>query len=335
MKKAEAYNPFTSNANHELSIGQLGERKLLKEIRDWLGAIAPESPHGMGDDCAVLPGTTEGQQQLLTTDCVSYGQHFNAAVSPQDAGAKLIKRNLSDIAAMGGQPGPALLTLLCGWDLSILWLEQFFGGIRQSCEAYGVSIVGGDVSEIASGHFSAALTLTGQLTTPPILRSTAKLGDCIYVTGSLGGSIRAKHYQFEPRLKEGQWLASQSLCTAMMDVTDGLSKDLSALLPEECSAAIDLNTLPISEDAYLCEKADGRPAAEHAFCDGEDYELGLTASAEADLQKFESDWSTQFPDLKLSKIGHIIKKSPVGRYVDAASSQAIDWPSGYEHFKRA
>lgn len=290
----------------------------------------------MGDDCAVVPtAVPPGSQQLLTTDSVTYGRHFDSTISAGCAGAKLIKRNLSDIAAMGGHPGPALLNLLCGPNVSIDWLKAFITGIRQSCEQYGVTIIGGDISEISAGNFTAALTLTGLTSTAPLLRSTAQPGDCIYVTGSLGGSIRAKHYQFEPRLREGRWLASQSACTAMMDLTDGLSKDLSALLPVECSAAINLDTLPISADAFLCEKEDGRPAAEHAFCDGEDYELLLTASAEADLQKFASDWSVQFPDLELTPIGRIIKKSPAGIYIDAASNQAIGWPSGFEHFKQA
>lgn len=319
-----------------LQLKDLGEKHLLSLIRRLLGPVAPPSPEGMGDDCAVLAQTGEpGKQQLLTTDSVTYGRHFDSTVSAGCAGAKLIKRNLSDIAAMGGQPGPALLNLLCGPDVSIDWLKDFIIGIRHTCEQYGVTIVGGDISEISAGNFTAALTQTGFTSTAPRLRSTAMLGDRIYITGSLGGSIRAKHYRFEPRLKEGRWLASQSACTAMMDVTDGLSKDLSALLPQECSAAINLDKLPISADAHLCETTDGRSAVEHAFCDGEDYELLFTVTGDTNLQTFEANWNNQFPQLKLSQIGRIINKSPDGIYIDAASNLAINWASGFEHFKDA
>lgn len=316
------------------TVQSVGENQLIDQIRSWLGPVAPEAPTGMGDDCAVLEAASAGQTQLLTTDSLTYGQHFNDTISPEDAGAKLIKRNLSDIAAMGGEPGPALFNLFCGPDLSILWLEQFVSSLRESCQSSGVTIVGGDVSQLEPGHFTAALTLTGVTAGKAALRSTASIGDAIYVTGTLGGSILGKHYNFAARLQEGQWLAQQDVCSAMMDLTDGLGKDLAALLPNGSSAAIGLSTLPISADARTCANTDGQSPEHHAFCDGEDYELLFTIASGTDLQDFETNWRARFPDLELNCIGSIVKEHPAGRYIEASSGVALPWQSGFEHFKR-
>jgi len=311
-------------------VSQLGEIALISKIGKWLGEVSPDSPHGMGDDCAVLPASN--RKQLLTTDVLTYGQHFDDSVAPQDAGAKLIKRNLSDIAAMGGTPESAVLALLCGPDVCLTWLEQFFEGIRQSCETYGVQIVGGDVSSLPPGQFCAVLTLTGTVDTSK-LRNTAKIGDRLYVTGSLGGSILKKHYAFTPRIEEGQWLANKTECSAMMDITDGLAKDLQALLPDTASAALMLDHIPISETAISYAKTTGRSALEHAFCDGEDYELLFALSATADPEAFEAQWRAHFPELKLSRIGQICERSPKGPYLDATTNEALPWTHGFEHLK--
>ncbi|MGB0409606.1 MAG: thiamine-phosphate kinase [Opitutales bacterium] len=321
---------FSELAENNLS--SLGESSLIERIQSWLGSVVPPPPQGMGDDCAVLE-VPEGQYQLLTTDSLTYGQHFSDQVSPKHAGMKLIHRNLSDIAAMGGAPGSALLNLLMGPDLSIDWLHEFIDGIRESCHRYNVQIVGGDVSRIAPGHFSAALTLCGHIEGMPRLRKGAAIGDSIYVTGTLGGSIVSKHFSFEPRLREGQWLAKRSEVTAMMDLTDGLGKDLSALLPVNASAAVERSALPLSEDAQTCSAEDGRSAEAHAFCDGEDYELLFTVAAETNRAQFESSWNEAFPGLRLSRIGGIINSHPAGRYIDAQDKQALPWVMGFEHFK--
>lgn len=314
-----------------MTIANQGESRVILDLKKWLGSITPETPYGMGDDCAVLKPST-GQKQIITTDSVSFGQHFDASISPEDAGAKLIKRNLSDIAAMGGQPGPALLNLLCGPDLSMVWLERFVSGIRDTCQRYGVTIVGGDLSELEPGQFTASLSLIGTTLVAPKLRSTAGEGDLVYVTGTLGGSILGKHSAFEPRLEEGQWLARRSECSAMMDLTDGLGKDLAALLPKDCTAAIGVDLLPVSEDAHRMAQESGKSAAQHAFTDGEDYELLFTLSARSDAEAFERDWRQAFPSLPLQRIGRIQASAGGAPYLDAATGAALDWTSGFEHF---
>jgi len=315
-------------------LDSVGERHLIHLLTCWLGPVAPPPPLGIGDDCAVLEAPSRAQKQLLTTDSLTYNQHFDDGAQAEQAGAKLIKRNVSDITAMGGQPGPALLNLLCGPDLSLDWLEQFVYGIRRSCETYGVTIVGGDISQLEAGHFTASLTLSGYTDGDPALRSTATTGDAIYVTGTLGGSILGKHLRFEPRIKEGQWLLEQKLCTAMMDLTDGLGKDLAALLSEGSSAEVQLENLPISDDARKCADDDGQSPEEHAFCDGEDYELLFTVGQETELSDFEANWRREFPDLELTRIGRIVEAHPAGRYIDATSGEALRWQSGFEHFKK-
>ena len=322
-------HPFTSDAT--ASVAHIGEVALIDKISAWLGSISPSAPQGIGDDCAVLEPITSGRQ-ILTVDSVSYGQHFDASVSPEAAGAKLIKRNLSDIAAMGGVPGPAVLALLSSSDLSVLWLEKFFTGIRQSCERYGVSLVGGDISSLAASNFSAVLTLTGAAQSPK-LRNTAKPGDHIYVTGTLGGSILGKHYTFEPRLAEGQWLAQRPTCSALMDLTDGLAKDLKALIPANAHAALTVSEIPIASAAQTLSKQSGRSAMEHACCDGEDYELLFTLDADENLKTFEADWAKHFPDVELSCIGHIQPAAPIGRLIDAETNTALPWTHGFEHLR--
>lgn len=323
---------FASPDSNAQTVQDPGESALIERLRDWLGEVSPPAPAGMGDDCSVLD-VPLGKKQLLTTDSVTYGQHFDNAVSPANAGRKLIKRNLSDIAAMGGEPGPALLNLLMAPNLSIRWLEAFIGGVRESCERYGVRIVGGDVSQLDRDQFSAALTLVGFSDHAPALRKGANVGDWVYVTGTLGGSILEKHYDFSPRLAEGRWLARQDILTAMMDLTDGLGKDLAALLPHDGSAEIELARLPISESAEVCSQKDGKSAEDHAFCDGEDYELLFTVKGESDRETLESSWRSEFPELELNRIGRITPRHTAGRYIDAASKEALPWSSGFEHFK--
>ncbi|MGJ8650105.1 MAG: thiamine-phosphate kinase [Opitutaceae bacterium] len=319
-------NLFTDK-DHNL--GALDEVTLIQMIHRWLGPVSPPSPEGMGDDCAVIT-PSNGLKQIITTDTLTYGIHFDTTVSAHDAGAKLIKRNLSDIAAMGGTPSHAVLALLCGPDISIDWLEAFFAGIRQTCEHFALSIVGGDVSTLPAGQFSSALTLVGTVE-KPLLRSGAKVGDAIYVTGQLGGSILKKHYAFMPRLDEGRWLAARAECRAMLDITDGMAKDLQAIMPDNSSAQLYLKNIPVSKDAETLAASTGKEPMEHAFCDGEDYELLFVVDGKAANADFEAQWQAEFPQVKLSKIGQFIEADDAGIYLNAANNESLPWIHGYRH----
>ena len=319
---------FTKNADE--SIRGLGEVALIAQIRQWLGAVSPNSPQGMGDDCAVVD-RPKGLKQILTTDSLSYGQHFDDSISAHDAGAKLIKRNLSDIAAMGGRPGEALLNLLCSSDLRTDWLAAFFEGICHACQEYELPIVGGDISTLPDGQFTAVLSLTGYLVKPPLLRKGAQTGDALYVTGTLGGSLLKKHHDFEPRLTEGQWLAQSQAVSSLMDITDGLAKDLGELIPDECAAYLELDKIPLSDAAHQCAKASGRSAMEHAFCDGEDYELLMAVKKDSQLEVFERQWLQNFPSTPLSQIGQLRKSESKAPYIDSKTQEALPWIKGFEH----
>ena len=316
---------------HADSVSHLGEIQLIRQIKSWLGPVNPPLPNGIGDDCAIIEPVKIGRQ-LITTDCVSYGQHFDDRVTAGDAGAKLIKRNISDIAAMGGVPGPAVLALLCSPNVSIKWLEGFFCGIRQTCMRYSIPLVGGDVSALKETALSAVLTLTGSVITPK-LRSASQIGDSIYVTGTLGGSILGKHFEFEPRLAEGQWISKQQECHAMVDLSDGLGKDLLTLLPADASAHLLLDKIPISDAASELAKRTGRDKREHAFCDGEDYELLFTVSKHMDRCGFETNWKHNFPGTQLTCIGTIERGSNETPYLDALTKNPVPWTCGFEHLK--
>ena len=319
---------FTRNVDENLS--GLGEVALIAQIRHWLGAVTPDSPQGMGDDCAVVDRPKD-LKQILTTDSLSYCKHFDDNISAHDAGAKLIKRNLSDIAAVGGRQGEALLNLLCGSDLRTDWLAAFFDGICDACKEYDLPIVGGDTSTLPNGQFTAVLSLTGYTKKTPLLRKGAQAGDALYVTGTLGGSLLKKHYNFKPRLTEGQWLAQSMACSALMDITDGLAKDLPELIPDGCAANLELGKIPLSDAAHQCAITSGQSAMEHAFCDGEDYELLLAVKNNTKLDIFERQWRQKFPSTPLSQIGQIRKSKSKAPYIDSQSNEALPWIKGFEH----
>lgn len=313
------------------TIAALGESQLIEHIRQWLGPASPPAPFGIGDDCALLPPAKTGHT-LLTTDSLTHGRHFDDDTDPEKAGAKLIKRNLSDIAAMGGRPGPAVLALLAGPDLSTTWLEAFFDGIREACLAFDIPLTGGDITQTSPGQFSAVLTLTGH-TDKPLLRGKAAIGHSIFVTGTLGGSILGKHLNFTPRLEQGQWLAARSDCSALMDLTDGLAKDLPALLADACTVALQPDHIPIAEDARTLARKTGKSPLEHAFTDGEDYELLFAIENNTTPSEFIRHWQARFPELPITCIGRVQPRQEESTLIDAATGKALPWQAGYEHFK--
>lgn len=318
-------SPFTSNRAH--SVAAQGERRLIQEIRRWLGSVSPKSPFGIGDDCAVIPPTK--YHQLVTTDPVIFGRHFDETVSPRAVGAKLLKRNLSDIAAMGGRPVAAVVALALAPETSTAWLKDFYLGLADSARRYRVKIVGGDITQGPTGFVGAFLTLHGESSGARVItRSGAKSGDLIYVTGSLGGSLLGHHYTFVPRLAEGAWLAGRTEVCAMMDVSDGLAKDLDALTPAKLSPVLTGNKIPVSTAAGKSARHSGKSALHHALCDGEDYELLVIVRARSDAARFERDWKKHFPRLKLSLIGHF--RSSAHKFEDALPLATY---RGYEHLR--
>ena len=327
MKK---YSPFSENPQN--SVGALGEIKLIKRIRAAFDEISPPAPRGIGDDCAVLPATPDSfrnagtaPQRLVTTDSVIFSKHFDETVSPENAGKKLIRRNVSDIAAMGGVPADAVLAFVMSNDVAVEWLERFLCGVAEVCTEYGVELSGGDVASApGKNFFSSTLALTG-FSENPLLRTGSEEGDFLYVTGTLGGSILKKHFNFRPRIDEGRFLSSLSpeIIRACIDLTDGLLKDHSALLPEKTHAEFDFDALPLSDDVRTL----GGDLIRRAFCDGEDYEL-LFSVAGTRIADFEKMWRERFPATPISRIAKIVAgEGNPELSLRLASARA------YEHFR--
>jgi thiamine-monophosphate kinase len=318
------------------TVARLGEIALLQAIRGWVGAASPPSPHGIGDDCAVLD-LGGAARALATVDGVVYGRHFDDSAAPAAVGAKLLKRNISDIAAMGGIPKHALVHLTIGRNLSITWIKKFYTGLAQCCREFGVTLAGGGTAQGPDGVFAADLTLLGTAGPKVLLRTGAQIGDAIFVTGDLGGSILGKHLDFTPRLAEGQWLAKHSAVRALIDVTDGLAKDLPEILPKNADARLHSSTLPIATAAKKLATRDQQSALLHALTDGEDYELLFALKADADWKSLAKSWKKSF-QTPLTQIGVIapaqdkrrdrqLREATTGRLLLPAGKK------GFEHLR--
>lgn len=312
------------------TVAGAGESVVISRIRASLGATAPAAPEGPGDDCAVVDSAPFPGKRLVTADAVVWGRHFDASVTAAEAGRKLVNRNLSDIAAMGGVPTDAVLSLLMGGDVNLAWLEAFVAGMAVAAGPVGLKIVGGDVARVPDGFFAASLTLTG-FAERPLLRTGALPGDFLYVTGELGGSILGRHHAFSPRLAEGRFFAAHPAVRAGIDVTDGPAKDLPALLPARAVAMLDLGALPASPAAQALAARDGTTPAHHALADGEDYEL-LIAVAPDGASGLELVFAAAFPGVRLTRIGRIVPAAglvPGGLYDETG---ALLGETGYDHF---
>jgi len=279
------------------SVADLGEEAVVSRLVSMIpparGVIA-----GPGDDCAVVEsGGGSGIWQLLKTDGVVEGVHFLAGTDPILVGRKAMNRVHSDVAAMGGSPAQALVTIAVEAGRSFAEVEGWYTGMVSAAEDGGCCIVGGETSRFPVTGAMITVAMTG--TVDPahcVFRSGAKPGDLIVVTGQLGGSFPSgRHLTFAPRLREAQWLAANAKPTAMMDLSDGIGSDLPRL-----AAASGVGFL-IDEARLPCH--DG-VSSEEAVRDGEDYELLMSFSPDT-FRDLPARWGDVFPDLALTVIGEI------------------------------
>ena len=188
-----------------------------------------------------------------------------------------------------------------------------------------MTIVGGDITR-QKGGLAATLTLFGEVNGPRALtRQGAKTDDWIYVTGTLGGSILGHHHRFTPRLAEGSWLAGRREVHSLMDVSDGLAKDLPALTPLNATPSLCASAIPISTAARTLSRRDSRTALAHALSDGEDFELLFTVKARTDRTAFEAAWRKKFRT-RLTCIGRFTRTLEAG-------ALPLDEFHGYEHLR--
>jgi thiamine-monophosphate kinase len=252
------------------------------DLIDWIRSEQRNSPlisTGIGDDLAVLNWPAD-DLLVVGVDQVIDGVHFDSSAhSPRQIGRKAMNRNLSDCAAMGCLPAAAVVAVALPRSMPLDDAKELYHGLRQAADVFECPIVGGDTATW-DGKLVVSVTILGRTAgIRPVTRSGAMPGNGIYVTGPLGGSILGRHLTFEPRVLLGRQLAGAA--TAMIDLSDGLSRDMTHICRASgVGAIIEAGHVPIHSDAVELSRRDGVPAIEHALHDGEDYELLLTCAAE-------------------------------------------------------
>jgi len=287
---------------------------------------------GSGDDCAVLDLGIPDKLLLFKTDAVVEGIHFKSDAPPEKIGHKALARCLSDIAAMAGTPTTALVTLALPKVFDAAFIEGIYSGMGEVARKFHVAIAGGETTTNPE-RILISIALLG--TVPrgkAVLRSGAEAGDAIFVTGELGGSLAARHLEFEPRLAEAQWLAEHFPIHAMIDLSDGLAGDLRHILKASHVGAELLTTsIPISRAAKVASKAESpaKPPLLAALTDGEDFELLFTVASKHAVPLLDA-WKKQFPKLAVTCIGKIT----AGEGITLRDKSGVRpfKAHGYEHF---
>ncbi|VAX35611.1 Thiamine-monophosphate kinase [hydrothermal vent metagenome] len=250
------------------NLSDYGEFGLIDLIKKYV-TLSPSIIQGIGDDTAVLP-LNKSKYLLFTTDMLIEGVHFTHQCPTSGVGHKALACSISDIAAMGGIPTSAVISLGVPKDLSLSYVRQLYRGVQKIARPFDVSIVGGDT--VKSDKIIINVALMGEVAKKDVVyRSGAKVGDHIFVTGPLGRSlITGQHLKFIPRVKESQFLVKHLKPTSMIDISDGLVSDLGHILKaSDVGAVIDKVSVPRRKKASLQE----------ALCDGEDFELLFTLSS--------------------------------------------------------
>lgn len=314
-----------------------GEFGLIEFIKGHFKV--PEGVTGIGDDCAVIPS---GEDDLLvSTDLLMEGIHFlRDESSPEDVGWKAAAVNLSDIAAMGGTPIATFLSIALPEDAQGEWAERFIKGYEEISLLYDVPLLGGDTTS-SLRDIAINVGVLGSCTSGNArMRSGAKIGETIYVTGPLGDSagglmailhgtertpeieeLIRRHKRPVPRIKEGNILSDTGMTGAMMDISDGIASDLRHILHASgTGASVELDKLPLSPELISACKEHGWDIYDLATSGGEDFELLLTGP-----EGLESSL-----DIPLYPIGRIIPGNEIKWTID--NEPVVKDFTGYKHF---
>jgi thiamine-monophosphate kinase len=345
----------------------MGERALIAAIRARASQRSGILRLGIGDDCAVLRPPA-GHEIVVTTDLSLEQVHFRRDWhTPESAGHRCLARGLSDLAAMGARPAAAFLSLAVPADMTVAdrgssWVERFLNGLLALADKHNTPLAGGDTAQSPgfdeagcrqTGMVSADMILLGTVSrNRALLRSGAKAGDILYVTGSLGGAEaellalgrdpqsfqkltkavpRHPHLYPEPRLAVGTKLLSLRIATAAIDLSDGLSTDLAHLCEESGLAAeLDASAIPVHALAQKAETDGWIPSALHlALHGGEDYELLFTASARAKVP-------AEIAGVPIHAIGQMKARRKGKPLIEMIGSDGKRTPldaGGWEHFR--
>ena len=306
-----------------------GEFALIDRLARRGGAVV-----GVGDDAAVLKHTNR-KYLLFTTDMLCDGDHFRREWStPRQIGLKAMESNVSDIAAMGGLPTYAVVSLSLTPDMSVEFMDGLYSGIYESADRYGVKVVGGDMTHAATMVVNVALL--GVVEKEMLcLRSGAGVGDLICVTGDLGKSAAGlelmkaglegdvtDHLEPKCRLREARKIAKHA--TAMIDVSDGLASEVNHICKMSgVGAVVYRDLIPLSKTTMISAKAAGKDPYDYALDGGEDYELVFTVP-ERNLKKIR-------PGCPVTVVGEILPKK-LGSCIEAGGRKT-PLRGGYDHFK--
>jgi thiamine-monophosphate kinase len=332
---------------------ELSEDELVAAIRRVLSGEAAGVEVGLGDDAAVV--RSAAGSLVLTTDMLIEDVHFDrASISAHELGAKSIVVNVSDVAAMAGSPRYALASIALSDDVDARWVVELYGGMREACDEYALSLIGGDTNRADAVVIS--VTVVGEVAAGrAVTRSGARPGDLVVVTGSLGAAAGGLALSGRPaaeaaralsapwgrtlldalvrpvaRVGEGQTLG-QGGATAMMDLSDGLAKDLTRLCAESgVGVRLDLGSIPVSPALLEAAPVLGVDPLELALGGGEDYELLATIDA-TDADHARAQLADRF-GVTLTEVGVIIEEGLVA--VGADGVERTLEPKGWDHFRR-
>ena len=310
----------------------MGEFELIEKIR--ASFPVPGSMTGIGDDCAVIP-QKGGLDTLVSTDMLVEGVHFlSDDITPEQLGWKSAAVNISDIAAMGGNPVSTYLSIALPRNIGEEWMMRFIGGYREISGQFGVPLLGGDTCS-SPDRLCISVTVLGECAHgKAVLRSGARPGDSLCVTGTLGDSTAGlkailegrprdnlvdrliyAHYHPVPEVEAGLSLASSGLVSSMMDVSDGVASDIRHIMEESgVGAEIHTDRLPLSADLLKACSLFGWDPLSLALEGGEDYCLLFTCP----------------PGLELP-----VKHTVIGEITDTGR---LEWPGsgrdyqGFRHF---
>ena len=303
----------------------------------------PPIATGIGDDCAVLR-LPPGDESLVTTDFSLEGVHFRRDWHPPESvGHRCLTRGLSDIAAMGGDPVAAFLSLALPRDLPQAWVEKFLRDLIGLAGKFGVTLAGGDTAESPNGILADIVVLGTVPKGKAILRSGARPGDRIYVSGELGGPAAAlrqlmskkkkpkrklnaaeypRHFFPEPRIELSRVLRKKGLASAMIDTSDGLSTDLAHICEESgVGAEVEAEAVPRARVGKPAHEVD----IELALHGGEDYELLFTAPRNRTIP-------SRIAGVPVTQIGHITRTRKIFLLNRDGTRRGLK-PRGWEHFR--
>jgi thiamine-monophosphate kinase len=319
----------------------LQEKTLIARIRGKAkrSGSALDGETGMGDDCAVVE-IPRGHQALLTTDFSLEDIHFRRVWHPAESvGHRCLARGLSDIAAMGGEPQAVFLSLALPQRLPQNWVDRFLRGLLALASEFDVSLAGGDTAESKRGILADIVVLGSVPRGKAILRSGARPGDRIYVTGELGASAAtlqrlrrrerikpsdfAAHFYPVPRVAAGRFLREKGLASAMIDISDGLSTDLGHLCEESgVGAEVEAQAVPLAR----LEGQERSVDLALALHGGEDYELLFTAPRERPVP-------SRIAGVGVRLIGEVTRRQGIF-LCESQGRKRVLRPQGWEHFKK-